>query len=57
MVATGFDIQMDESMGPKETKRLELVSGGKSASLEGTPEAVDSVEEMLQKFETLKRSM
>ena len=57
MIASSFDIQMDESMGPKETKRLELVSGGKSASLEGTPEAVDGMEDILREFEMLKRSM
>ena len=32
-------------------------SGGKAAELQGTPEAVDSVEEMLREFEMLKRSM
>ena len=44
-------------MKPTEKKVLELQSGGKAAELQGTPEAVDSVEEMLREFEMLKRSM
>jgi len=44
-------------MQPTEKKILEIQSGGKSAELQGTPEAVDSVEEMLREFEMLKRSM
>lgn len=57
MIATSFDIQGIENMQPTEKKVLELQSGGKAAELQGTPEAVDSVEEMLREFEMLKRSM
>ena len=57
LIATSFDIQGIENMQPTEKKVLELQSGGKAAELQGTPEAVDSVEEMLREFEMLKRSM
>lgn len=57
MIASSFDIQEIETMQPTEKKVLELQSGGKAAELQGTPEAVDSVEEMLREFEMLKRSM
>ena len=57
MIASSFDIQEIETMQPTEKKVLELVSGGKSANLEGTPEAVDTMEDMLREFEMLKRGM
>ena len=57
LIGTSFDIQGIENMQPTEKKVLELQSGGKAAELQGTPEAVDSVEEMLREFEMLKRSM
>ncbi|WP_180010451.1 tape measure protein [Acinetobacter sp. YH16055] len=57
MIASNFDIQGIEAMQPTEKKVLELVSGGKSANLEGTPEAVDAVDQMLSQFEMLKRGM
>lgn len=57
LIATSFDIQGIENMQPTEKKVLELQSGGKAAELQGTPEAVDGVEEMLREFEMLKRSM
>lgn len=57
MIAGSFDIQGIETMQPTEKKVLELVSGGKSANLEGTPEAVDTVDQMLREFEMLKRGM
>ncbi|RKG50351.1 tape measure domain-containing protein [Acinetobacter cumulans] len=57
MVASSFDITPLQDIQPTEKKILELQSGGKVAELQGTPEAVNSVEEMLQEFEMLKRSM
>jgi len=57
LIASSFDIEGIETMQPTEKKILEIQSGGKSAELQGTPEAVDSVEEMLREFEMLKRSM
>ncbi|MGE8682990.1 MAG: hypothetical protein ACN6OV_00595 [Acinetobacter sp.] len=57
MIASNFDIQGIEAMQPTEKKVLELVSGGKSANLEGTPEAVDAVDQMLSQLEMLKRGM
>lgn len=57
MIASNFDIQGIEAMQPTEKKVLELVSAGKSANLEGTPEAVDAVDQMLSQLEMLKRGM
>jgi len=57
MIASGFDITPLQDIQPTEKKVLELQSGGKVAELQGTTEAVNSVEEMLQEFEMLKRSM
>lgn len=55
LIATSFDIQANETMQPTEKKVLELVSGGKTASLEGTPESIDTMESMMREFEMLKR--
>lgn len=55
LIATSFDIQANETMQPSEKKVLELVSGGKTASLEGTPESIDTMESMMREFEMLKR--
>ncbi|QIC67490.1 tape measure protein [Acinetobacter schindleri] len=57
MVASSFDLTPLQDIQPTEKRILELQSGGKVAELQGTPEAVNSVEEMLQEFEMLKRSM
>ncbi len=56
MIASSFDIKAIPEMQPTETKRLELVSGNSVAQLNGSPEAVDTVEEMMRQFETIKRS-
>lgn len=57
MIASSFDIEGIETMQPTEKKILEIQSGGKSAELQGTPEAVDGMEDILREFEMLKRSM
>lgn len=57
MIASSFDIQMLEPAQPTEKKILEIQSGSKSAELQGTPEAVDTMEDMLREFEMLKRGM
>lgn len=57
MVASSFDIQMLEPAQPTEKKILEIQSGGRSAEVQGTPEAVDTMEDMLREFEMLKRGM
>jgi tape measure domain-containing protein len=57
MVASSFDLTPLQDIQPTEKKILEIQSGNKSAELQGTPEAVNSVEEMLQELEMLKRSM
>lgn len=57
MIASSFDIKGIETMQPTEKKILEIQSGGKSAELQGTPEAVDGMEDILREFEMLKRSM
>lgn len=57
MIASSFDLTPLQDIQPTEKKILEIQSGGKSAELQGTPEAVDSVEEMLREFEMLKRGM
>lgn len=57
MIASSFDLTPLQDIQPTEKKVLELQSGGKVAELQGTTEAVNSVEEMLQEFEMLKRSM
>lgn len=56
LIASGFDIKAVSEAQPKETKRLELVSGDKTAELMGSPESLDTVEEMMRQFETIKRS-
>lgn len=56
MIASSFDIKAIDTAQPTETKRLELVSGNSVAQLNGSPEAVDTVEEMMRQFETIKRS-
>lgn len=56
MIASSFDIKAIDTAQPTETKRLELVSGNDVAQLNGSPEAVDTVEEMMRQFETIKRS-
>jgi len=56
LVASSFDIKAVLEAQPKETKRLELVSGDKTAELMGRPESLDTVEEMMRQFETIKRS-
>ena len=57
LIATSFDMQGIENMQPTEKKILEIQSGGKSVELQGTPEAVDGMEDILREFEMLKRSM
>ncbi|RKG37353.1 tape measure protein [Acinetobacter sp. WCHAc060007] len=57
MIASGFDITPLQDIQPTEKKILEIQSGNKSAELEGTPEAVDSMEEILREFEMLKKGM
>jgi hypothetical protein len=57
LIATSFDMQGIENMQPTEKKVLEIQSGGKSVELQGTPEAVDGMEDILREFEMLKRSM
>ena len=57
LIASSFDIEGIETMQPTEKKILEIQSGGKSAELQGTPEAVDGMEDILREFEMLKRSM
>ncbi|RLL17010.1 tape measure protein [Acinetobacter chengduensis] len=57
MVASSFDLTPLQDIQPTEKKIIEIQSGGKSAELEGTPEAVDSMEEILREFEMLKKGM
>ncbi|WP_353141364.1 tape measure protein [Acinetobacter pragensis] len=57
MVASSFDLTPLQDIQPTEKKIIEIQSGGKSAELQGTPEAVDGMEDILREFEMLKRSM
>lgn len=57
MIASSFDLTPLQDIQPTEKKILEIQSGNKAATLQGTPDAVDSVEEMLREFEMLKRGM
>lgn len=51
LITTAFSTQATENIQPKETKRLELAVGGQTAELEGTPENVNLVDQLLSQFE------
>lgn len=51
LITTAFSTQATENIQPKETKRLELAVGGQTAELEGTPENVNLVEQLLSQLE------
>lgn len=51
LITTTFSVQATENIQPKETKRLELAVGDQTAELEGTPQNVDLVDQLLSKLE------